>query len=181
MILGKTIYKQRHQGKGVILRYIRIDDAEGLVSMGNSFVKNKDLIAIQTKTPLKKEISYLIEKIKEIKDKKTVLLVIEIDKKIVGASEVKKEQWPSDHIGYFGIILKKEARNMKLGQKLAPIIIIEAKKQLKVKILWNMIYKDSKIAMHFYKKLGFKELGTIKKGIKYYGKYLDRVIMVKYL
>ncbi len=40
---------------------------------------------------------------------------------------------------------------------------------------------QNKIAQNLYRKMGFKKIGIVKKGIQYYGKYEDYIIMVRHI
>jgi RimJ/RimL family protein N-acetyltransferase len=182
MLYGKVVHKFTHKGKEVILRYPRLEDTKELISLGNSLVKERAYVTIQEKLTEKKEMEYLLEEIKKIEDKKSIILVVEVDGKVMGSTGVERKERPEErHVGKFGIIFKKEIRNIKLGQRITPLVLKEAKKQLKIKIAQVTVYDRNKKALHVYGKCGFKKAGEIKKGVKYYGKYLGKVTMVKYL
>ena len=57
----------------------------------------------------------------------------------------------------------------------------EAKKILKIKIIRLNAFAANKRALAFYKKMGIKRLGRIRGGLKYYGRFMDEIILVKYL
>ena len=70
---------------------------------------------------------------------------------------------------------------MGLAEELLRHLTKEAKKQLKLKILKLTVYAENKKGIRLYKKAGFKRVGTIKKGRYHFGRYIDLIIMVKYL
>ena len=118
---------------------------------------------------------------KENRKQTISFFVIEVDGKIMGSCSIDKGIEKKEHVGGFGILLKKEVRNIGLGQKIIPLLIREAKKEIKIKIVTLQVVKENKIALHVYEKLGFQRVGEIKRGINHFGKYLDEIIMVKYL
>ncbi len=181
MQYGKIVFQFTHNGKKIILRYPKLEDLKNLLSLINSLVKERAYISKKKKTSLKEELEWLLEKIKNIEEKKEIFLVVEVDNKIVGNIEIKKGQEKQEHIGYFGILLKKEARNRGIGQKIIPLIIKEAQKQLKIKMVVLDVVVENSLALHVYKKLGFQKTGELKKGVNHFGKYLTLVSMVKYL
>ena len=182
MLYGKIVEKFNLEGKEVIFRYPKPEDVDGLLRAINSLVKEKAMIAQQKKQTKKGEIKWLTDQLNQIKNKKRVFLVVEVEDKIMGSAVVGigKENF-NDHVGELGISLRKEIRGKGIGKKLLKKIIKEAKKVLKIKIIKLRTMGINKVAQRAYKKCGFKEIGRIKKGVKYYGRYVDDVIMVKYL
>jgi len=181
MQYGKIVYKFNYQGREVVLRYPKFEDIKDLLNLINSAVEERAYLLIKKKKTLKEEMNWLLEKIKKIENKQLVFFVIEVDGKIMGSCSIDKGIEKKEHVGGFGILLKKEVRNIGLGQKIIPLLIKEAKKKLKIKMVILQVIKENKIALHVYEKLGFKKVGEIKKGINHFGKYLDEIIMVKYL
>ena len=57
----------------------------------------------------------------------------------------------------------------------------KAVKELKIKIVTLFVYSGNKVAINLYKKMGFKKLGVIKKGVSYYGELIDDYLMIKYI
>lgn len=182
MISGKIIKKFNLGGKEIVFRYPRFDDLDGLLKSINSLVEERAMMSTQKKLSRREEMKWLAERLTEIENKGVVFLVVEWNGKIMGSAGVtKRENPPSNHIGDLGISLRKEIRGRGVGKKLIREIIKEAKENLKIKIVVLEAFGENKIAQNLYRKVGFKELGRIKKGIKHYGKYKDRVLMVKYL
>lgn len=184
MILGKIIKEFKFNKGKVIFRYPKIEDVSGLLELINSLVGERAYISVQKKMTFKKELYWLVEKIKRMEKKRNIILVLEKDDYIKGLAEIEKfslKTIPASHIGELEIILAKDVRGKGLGEKFLSAIISEAKKNLKIKIVFIDIAKKNKVALDFYQKMDFKIVGKIKKGFKYYGKYVDDIILVKYL
>jgi RimJ/RimL family protein N-acetyltransferase len=147
-------------------------------------VEERAYISVQKKQSLKKEMYWLVEKLKRIDMKLNIILLMEIDKEIKGLAEIERfsqRTIPAAHIGELEIILARDIRGKGFGTRFFSTITREAKKRLKLKIIFVDVAKPNKYALEFYQNLGFKIIGKIKKGFKYYGRYFDDVILVKYL
>ena len=177
-IVGEVVIN----GKTARIRYPTLKDVKGLLQYINSLVEERAFIGKQRKVSEKEEVKYVRDLINKVTSRKSVALVAEQDGKILGFGDVHKN--PLDalrYVGSFGIGIRKEARKMGIGEKLARLLIKEAKKKLKIKIIELHVFANNVPAINLYKKLGFKEAGKIRKGNYYYGKFIDDIIMVKYL
>jgi len=179
----RIIKKFKIDNEEIILRYPKFEDGRELLNLINSLVEERAFISVQKKASFKKELYWLFEKIRRIDAKEDIILVLEKEGKIRGLAEVEKfsRVIPGAHIGELEIILAKDMRGKGLGEKFFEVIAREAKKKLNIRIIFIDVAKPNKTALNFYDKLGFKMVGKIKRGFKYYGKYLDDVILVKYL
>lgn len=182
MLAGKVVEEFKLKERMIRLRYPRFEDVDGLLNHINSLVEERALIGRQRKVSRKEEIEHVLGLLKEVENEQAVVLVVEADGKILGVGEIKRAKLDAKrHTGNLGIGLMKEARGLGIGEKLAKSLIREAKKRLKLRIIKLEVFANNRRAYNLYKKLGFKEVGRIKKGNYYYGKYVDDVIMVKYL
>lgn len=142
------------------------------------------LISKKTKVTLKEEREWLKSRLKEIKEKKRVILVAEDNEKIVGLIEVAlRKSSTQKHISNLFISVLKDYRSIGLGTYLMEEILKLAKKRLKPKpeILTFGAFANNKIALSLYKKMGCRQVAKIPKQFKLKGKFYDEVIMLKYL
>jgi len=182
MSTEKMIEEFKVRGKVVRFRYPKFEDVDGLLTHINSLVEERAFIGKQKKVSRKEELRYVRRLLKEIERKRAVALIVEVDRKILGAGEVKKAGLDaSRHTGNLSVALRKEIRGLGIGERLTKSLIREAKKRLNLRIVKLEVFANNKPAYNLYKKLGFKEVGRIKDGNYYYGKYVDDIIMVKYL
>ena len=166
----------------ITFREPQMSDLKSSLEMINSLVEEKAYITVQKKLNLKEERTYLKQILKEMKEGTRVDLVLDIDGKICGSARVSLlNEKTKGHVSELGISLIKDIRGRGLGEKLLRKIIEKAQKELKIKIVTLYAYSKNKVAINLYKKVGFKKLGTIKKGINHYGKLLDNDMMVKYI
>lgn len=160
----------------------KMEDLKDLLSHINFLVKEKAMIDIEKQKTVKEEKEWLSYMLQGIKNKEKVCLVVEVNGEVVGLAEIDKQKnWDRRHIGELGITLRKDIRGKGIGKNLLEKTIKESKKNLKTKIVFLHVMSLNKKALNFYKKNGFKELGKVKGGRKYYKKYVDDITMVKYL
>ncbi|MFA5729787.1 MAG: GNAT family protein [Candidatus Paceibacterota bacterium] len=171
--MKKLIQKQK-----IEIRPPKMSDLNSLLAMINSLVEEKAMIIVQDKVTLKQERHYLKE---IIKTKNAVSFFLIINGEVMGSAGIIKYENIKSHIGEMGIIIKKEARGLGLGEKLFKKVMEEGIKKFKLRIVILDVFKGNKIAQNLYKKLGFQKIGLIRGGEKYYDQYVDNVMMAKYL
>ena len=175
---AKIVKRFEIVGKKIVFRYPRANDLKGLLELVNAIVDDKAMVSSQAKKTKKEERMWLLSILKNTKKKEGVYLIVEMSGKIVGNAAVERhKESAKKHVGVFGIMLRKEARGKGIGEKLLRCVIEEAKKVLKVKIVTLEVMKSNKVALHLYRKCGFKVIGTIKSGVKYYNRYEDDILM----
>jgi len=180
--MAKIVQKFKVDGKEVIIRYLDSKDAKGIFRMQELLFKEKAMTGMNEKPNMKDVKASLKRKVKSIKDKKIIDLVVESDGKIEGRIRITKvDDDCQDHVGTMLIHVTNELRGKGITAKMLSCGIKESKKVLKIKIITLGVMAGNKRAIGFYKKNGFKEHGLFKKGIQYFGKLVDEVLMVKYL
>ena len=182
----KTIGNFQVDGKDIILRYPEKSDAKKLQKFINAAVKESlsqgGHLARTRPVSLSGEEIWVRDLIKKIENNKEVHVVAEYNKKIIGNADIRKESHDANaHIGVFGIVVLKEFTSKGLGTVLAEKIIKLAENKLKIEIVKLSVFENNKRAQGLYRKLGFEEIGRIKRGRKIKGKYADEILMVKYL
>jgi len=85
------------------------------------------------------------------------------------------------HVVTLGIALGRNYRNMGIGTELLKAMEQLARKEMRARVLELSYFEENRRSKHLYEKLGYREAGRIPKGINYYGKYMDEVLMVKVL
>lgn len=147
----------------------------------NSLIEEEAKIKVNKKFSLKEEKEWLSKELKEIKKQKRVFLVAEENNKIVGTASIHLGPGRQEHIGNFGITIRKGYRGMGLGSYLMDKIIKLAKKELKPKpkIIRLSVFQTNQPAIKLYRKFGFKKVAKIPKQIKFKEKLIDEIIMLK--
>lgn len=150
-------------------------------SFVNSLVAEDAMILVHKKISFKDEKRIIEGKLRRARKRKTVFLIAEHKNKIVGITSIGVGIGRQDHIGIFGISVRKNYRGIGLGKYLAEEVIKLAKKELKIKMVRLGVFPTNKIALGLYKKIGFKIVAQIPKQLQYKGELIDEVIMILYL
>jgi RimJ/RimL family protein N-acetyltransferase len=110
-------------------------------------------------------------------------LVAEIDDKIVGVAEIKRDmsgKSRTHHVASFGITILAKARGIGLGNQLTQTCIDHATDHVGgIRIITLTAFSENANAIDLYKKHNFVEVGRIKNALFRQNKYSDQVIMVK--
>ena len=124
---------------------------------------------------------FLKELLKNMKSRKKVAIVVEINKKIIGMFSVETSRMErSPHVGGIGVAILKEYRGLGIGNKMMEVLIKLGRK-MGFKFLRLTVFASNKVAINLYKKFGFKKVARIPKELLYKGKYVDDIIMMKKL
>jgi len=167
-------------GKRVVIRTPSMKDLDDLLRFINEIAYEDTFVMTKNRKSRKEEKDWLKKTLDQIKNNEGILLVAEVDKKIVGDAGVFiKNKERSSHVGTIGITVSKNYRGLKIGKRLFSNIIKYGNK--KFKILYLAVFANNKLALNMYKKFGFKEVGRLPKFIKHKGKYVDEIKMIKEL
>ncbi len=164
-----------------ILRYPRVEDLQDLLEYINTLSKEETFILFQGKQlTLEEEREWLEGMLKKIEDKRAVMLVVEINGRIAGDSDLVMLENAEAHVGRFGIGIAKEYRHQGIGKVFMEKIIDEAKKNLDdLKIIRLSVFANNPVAIKMYEEFGFKECGVLPGGLLHRDKYIDHVYMYK--
>ena len=164
-----------------LIRYPELSDAGEMHSYINELSKEKTYVSFQgEEISLDDEIEYVKSVIKKIQEKKSILLIVESNDKIIGISNLDSKPRVNNHVGTFGISIAKNFRGQGIGKKLIESVLEETKENLKhIKIIHLECFADNETACNLYKSIGFKEYGRLPKGIKYHDKLVDEILMYK--
>jgi len=84
------------------------------------------------------------------------------------------------HQSLLAIIIDEKLRGKGVGTKLMKELLSLAKERFKLEFVHLEVYEGNR-AINLYRRLGFEEYGVHRKFIKDQGRYLDKVLMQKYL
>jgi len=84
------------------------------------------------------------------------------------------------HQSLLAIIIDEKLRGKGVGTKLMKELLSLAKERFKLEFVHLEVYEGNR-AINLYRRLGFEEYGVYRKFIKDQGRYLDKVLMQKYL
>jgi RimJ/RimL family protein N-acetyltransferase len=173
---------EEFEGKRIKIRTFSTKDlkrAKEFQDYINSLVEEDVQIVMNKKVGLKEERKYLIKEINEIRKRKRITIIAEHMNKIVGVCSVHLRNGKSSHVAEVGITVRKEYRGIGLGKYLMKTALKIAKGKLKPSLFRLSVFSTNKIAQNLYKKLGFKEVARIPDQLKYKGKLVDEIVMIR--
>ncbi len=173
-------------GKKIIIREFSEKDLRNVKKFQtyiNSSIKEETLINLNKKLSLTQEKKWLEEQLRKIKNHRSVYLIAEANDMVVGTTQIFLNEGRGEHVGSFGIIIKKGYRGIGLGSYLMGEVIKLAKKKLKPKpkIIKLDVFPTNKPAIALYKKYNFKRVAVVPNQREYRGKLYDEIIMLLYL
>lgn len=178
--MSKIVFKGKTKdGISYLIRYPKRTDLNEFWHYINKLSKEKTFISFQgEEISLKEERQWVNSIIKKIKEGKSVQLIVEIDKKIVGVSGIDLQNRVARHVGTFGISIAAGFRNKGIGKNLMEQVINEARKNIRdLKIIHLECFANNPTACNLYKSFGFKEYGKLPNGISYKDGFVDEILM----
>lgn len=178
---GEIVFEGKtEKGVDILIRYIKVGDTQILLDYFNTLSKEKTFIRFQgEEITLSEEEKYVKSILDGLSKNKIVKLLVFNKEKLIGVADVKAEDRISSHVGVFGITVAKEFRDKGIGKILMKIVLNEAKKIKKLKIITLGIFFENKTAMKMYKKFGFNEYGKLPGGVFHRNRYTDHIYMFK--
>lgn len=169
-----------------VVRYPKWEDLDQMVSYSNGLSQEDIYLTYSGETITREgEMYYLAEVFKGMEREDNIYLGCYVENTLIGSCTISRDlisRKRSYHVGVFGITIAKEFRSMGLGYSLAHITINQARKRIPgLKILTLNVYNENSIALRLYKKLGFREAGSIPSAVWYRGTYIDEIKMYKKL
>jgi RimJ/RimL family protein N-acetyltransferase len=93
--------------------------------------------------------------------------------------------WPQERAkvshkaGLFGMYVRPGARGAGVGQRLIEVMVAHAIER--VEQLQLSVASENEAAIRLYQKMGFSEYGREMKALKQDGRYMDEILMVRFL
>lgn len=161
---------------GTLIRTAKIEDAEEILLLAKKVMGEVEFFEKDSK-----EFNSTVEDEEKFLEKTTLVLVAEINGKIVGVSTLQRGNANrTSHIGTFGITILKQYSGMKIGTSLMNEVLKWSKENNIEKIELE-VFNDNIPAIGLYKKFGFIIEGVKNKKIKIRDKYKDVLILGKFL
>lgn len=163
------------------IRPLEQNDVQDLLSFMNVLSKEQTYIRLQgEELTMDEEIRYIDDFIRRVREKKAIKLLAFNGKELIGVADVYLKDKIENHIGVFGITIKKEWRGKGIGRKLMKQTLNEAIKSINgLKIIELGVFANNPIAKKMYEKMGFVEYGKLPKGIRHKGEFVDHLYMYK--
>ena len=181
LIPGTVLYVfNAKDGREVILRTPKWEDIDDALDFINSLVEEDAMILVNEKKTREQEIDWISSCMSKLEKSQFIMIVAEVDGKLVGVVEVNPNFGKMSHVGSLGISVKKGYRNIGIGLDL----IKEAEKHaihMRLKTMELEVFEKNERAIHVYEKMGYKVTGRIPEGVLHQGEYSDVLIMTRKL
>lgn len=183
MLEGTIVFEGNHNGVDIVVRHVRRDDVERLLAFINVLSAEQTFITFQGEVvSLEEENRYIEGFIEKAENHLAVKLLVFHAGELIGVADIITKEKVENHIGIFGITLAKEWRNKGIGSFLMQTVFEEARKNIVgLQIVTLGVFGNNPIAKKLYEKMGFKEYGTLPKGIQHKRELVDHVYMYKFL
>ena len=178
----KVVYKGKtKKGNGLIIRYLEVGDVQAMLDYINTMSLEQTFITFQgEQLTFVDEEKFVQSCLDKISKKVGVSLVAFCNEKLAGISAVDRKDKVQSHVGRLGISVSKEFRGEGVGKIILESVITEVKKSMPVLKIINLeVFANNPNAINLYKKVGFKEWGTLPEAIFYKGEYIDEISMYK--
>lgn len=177
---GKVVRQgQSKTGTSYVIRYPKANDAESAWRYINRLSQEKTFIRFQgEQISFEDEKKYIVNKLKEIEEKKGIILFLEVNDEIHGICNLDLQDRTESHVALLGLSVDQTVRGQGLGKALIETSISEARTHLPgLKIITLAVKSPNAIAIKLYEKFGFKQYGYLPKGTTHRGKLVDEFLM----
>ncbi|MCL5011793.1 MAG: GNAT family N-acetyltransferase [Candidatus Marsarchaeota archaeon] len=175
---GEVLSAFERNGLSIGIRTPKKSDVFDLRKMINDLVEEQAMILKNNKATIKEEAKFLRNTLAEIMKGNRIMLVAEVNGRVVGNCELKIHSMRERHVGSIGIAISKKYRSIGIGKVLMKNVI-ELAKKTGIKLIYLEVLDINDCAIHVYKSLGFKRAGKIPGKILYKNRYHDSIMMVK--
>lgn len=165
-------------GRTVVIRRAIEADAESLIRNINEVGAEGDWILTES---LAWDLRREREWIRGFDDSSSVLYVGEVDGRVVGQVDAHIASYAkARHVSSLGIAITKSYRGLGIGRFLMERVLVWMKARGVEKAVLE-VFSTNERAIALYQKLGFEVEGARKRHYKIRGKYVDDVMMAKWL
>lgn len=167
-------------GTQVVLREPVSTDAKSMMKYINSVIRERRSgIVVDRPVTLKQEEAWLKARLEEIRKRSVVMLVAEVDGRIVGNCHASRRPWKENHRAAIGVALVKSMRGIGIGRALMKETMDLSKKRMRGLESFDLSVLDyNEAAQVLYRSLGFVRVGCIPDAMKEDGEYSDEMLMV---
>jgi len=165
-------------GRTAILRHVEWRDLDDILDVFNSVAEEEmtKYLGVVEKRRKEDYVRVFSRIMADVELRKEIRIVAEVESRVVGYVSVKVDGGSFGHRAWLGILVKKEFRDLGLGTELMGAAIEESRKR-GLKLLLLETSSLNARAIRVFKKVGFREVGRIPKGLRLNKKFTDTIIM----
>ena len=179
-VVSTTVRLPPHDPMSLVVREVRSDDADAILRVLNPIIESGAYSALDTPFTVEAERDFI-----RGFPQRGVFHVAEesAGRKVVGLQTLEPFAAYShafDHVGIIATFVEMACRGRGVGRHLAEATFEEARHKGYEK-LFTFVRADNPDALRFYRGLGFRVAGTAARQAKIGGRYVDEVIIEKFL
>ena len=165
----------------VVFRYPLSTDAPAALEFVNALSAERTFVLFQgQQLTLAEEAAWLNERLARIAAGTGISLFAFAGDRYVGSAAIELGGLVSSHVGYFGIGLAPDWRDLGIGTLLMRAVIAEAERYLTgMRMIQLDVFADNERGIHLYRKLGFTEYSRLPGGVYRRGEYRDMLSMYR--
>jgi RimJ/RimL family protein N-acetyltransferase len=175
-------------GKKVILRVLRWEDLDLLLSFINTLVEEKRADSTSTlytgfdrKVTREEEAEWLARTLVAVEREEVINVVANVDGKVIANGEVTRGRYKDTRRhGHLGLSMISSYRGQGIGRRMIETLVGESRKA-GLRTLDAEFLAENEPARRAYEKGGFRQAGIIPNKVFRDGKYFDGLIMAREL
>jgi RimJ/RimL family protein N-acetyltransferase len=188
LIAGHVYRQLKLKGRVLILRAMRWDDTDRLLSFINALADEKQkgkgseiFTGFEERLSRNEEAAWVAGQMVKLENRGMVGVLAEVAGQVVGVGQITKGHYKeTDHHGELGLTVLGSHRGLGIGKQMIKILLREAKK-IGVKNVEVEFLATNQAAAHAYQRAGFSEVGRIPGKVQRNRKLLDSMIMSRKL
>jgi len=168
---------RRKDGKRIAVRRVTRRDIDSIVKLWQAFADERRYIATDRVTVEQKK-----RWVKSIHDRGVLWVLAEMQGELVGSLSLarNRDSEKTKHLRNLAMGVAREYRGMGVGTALMDYAISWARQRNVKKIILS-VFSTNRKAIALYEKFGFATEGTRKKQFLINGKYVDEVMMGRFM
>jgi tRNA-Thr(GGU) m(6)t(6)A37 methyltransferase TsaA len=165
----------------VVFRYPLPGDAPAALAFVNALSAERTFVLFQgEQLTLAEEAAWLNERLARIVTGRGIALFAFCGDRYIGSAAIELGGLVNSHVGYFGIGLAPDWRDLGIGTLLMRAVIAEAEQFLTAMRLIQLdVFADNERGIHLYRKLGFTEYARLPGAVHRRGEYRDMLSMYR--
>jgi len=180
MASGELRRFRARDGREVILRSPRWSDLDDMLELVNSLIEEGAEVNLCEPYSREEEAEWLAGLLTSIEKGDRISVVAEVEGHVIGHVEVRIGRYYESHTGVLGIAVKRGYRDLGIGTELMRMAE-ELARERGLLLITLAVFATNSRAIHVYKKLGYRIIGRVPKGIYKDGVYVDKLLMAKEL
>ncbi len=180
MASGELRRFRAKDGREVILRSPRWSDLDDMLELVNSLIEERAEVNLCEPYSREEEAEWLAGLLASIEKGDRISVVAEVEGHVIGHVEVRIGRCYESHTEVLGIAVKRGYRDLGIGTELMRMAE-ELARERGLLLITLAVFATNSRAIHVYKKLGYRIIGRVPKGIYKDGVYVDKLLMAKEL